>query len=196
MLYRLLEVLELAYDYSAYIFFSLLIVFSIYSLFTMNKIKITGWRYRELNDIDMKIISREIDNMDSRTFECFMAYLFEQTGEEVEITKPTRDGGYDICLNSNTYVEIKHYSENNLVSRPVIQKLIGAMIENNIRNGIVVTTSAFTKEAYNCMQKCKDVNISFMYKNDILDICEIINSTKILQWLGYDKNQITETYQW
>ena len=44
------------------------------------------------------------------------------------------------------YVEVKRYGKGNPVSRPVVQKLVGACHPNNAK-GIFVTTSRFTKGA-------------------------------------------------
>lgn len=173
-----------------------LILFSWYCVRSAYKIKLTGYKYTELDDFAIHKISKCIDEMDGVEFEDFIAFLYNRLGHKVIQTAATRDGGYDMILDHNTLVEIKHFSEGNRVGRPILQKLIGACVENDIDKGLIITTSSFTKEAHETIKKCTKVNIEVVYKEDILRMCKKINSSEILEWLGFDKNEICHRYEY
>lgn len=178
-------------------FFILLIGYSIHCWLTLNDIKLTGFKHVRLNDLSLRKISDAIDNMNPFEFEDFVAYLFKKLGDKVEQTSKSRDGGYDIKLNNGeSLVEIKHYSDGNNISRPIVQKLVGACIENDVDNGIIVTTSNFTKEAYESIKKCKKVNIDVLYKDDLLRMCKQIDSSEVLVWLGYNREEVCQRYEY
>jgi restriction system protein len=62
------------------------------------------------------------------------------------------DGGIDGMINEDrlgldvVYIQAKRWNENT-VSRPEIQKFVGALTGHRARKGIFITTSTFTKEA-------------------------------------------------
>gem|GEM_PF-2128831 len=83
-------------------------------------------------------------------FERYIANLYSLLGYKTQVTAKTNDGGKDIIMwkNDNKYVvEVKLYSEKNLIDRPKIQKLHSAMIDCEASDAIFVTTSRFTKSA-------------------------------------------------
>jgi len=62
------------------------------------------------------------------------------------------DGGIDGIINEDrlgldvVYIQAKRWSDNS-VSRPEIQKFVGALTGHRARKGVFITTSTFTKEA-------------------------------------------------
>jgi restriction system protein len=83
-------------------------------------------------------------------FENYVLEILLKLGHiDARLTKHTNDGGRDIIVtleNEITYIECKRYT-NGSVGSPVVRKLAGAMMENNINRGIIITTSNFTTEA-------------------------------------------------
>jgi len=95
-----------------------------------------------------------IYDLGSRKFEEFIAKLFEDKGYQVNLTKSTRDGGYDIFARvKDTFsefiilAECKKYSPENKVGVEVVRKLYGVTEMNNANQGLVITSSFFTKDA-------------------------------------------------
>ena len=91
----------------------------------------------------------DLMKMNPYQFERFIGDYFRDCGYVVHQTKRSNDGGKDLIMYKNGqiyYVEVKRYGKGNPVSRPLIQKLVGACHPNNAK-GIFVTTSRFTKEA-------------------------------------------------
>lgn len=95
-------------------------------------------------------ISREsLLKMSPDRFESFIAELYKKQGYEVSVTPKSGDGGKDIVMRKDgrTYfVECKRFSKGNRVSRPTVQRLVGACYPTRAIP-IFVTTSSFTKEA-------------------------------------------------
>lgn len=90
------------------------------------------------------------NNKTGFAFENYVLEILLQLGHmDARLTKQTNDGGRDIIVtleNEITYIECKRYTSQSIGS-PVVRKLAGAMMENKINRGIIITTSNFTKEA-------------------------------------------------
>lgn len=84
-------------------------------------------------------------------FEDYIAKLLKELGYENIVQTPYQnDGGKDIICDyqgSKVFIECKHYKSDNTISRPYLQKLFAAMTENDVSNGIFITTSSFSSEA-------------------------------------------------
>jgi HJR/Mrr/RecB family endonuclease len=90
----------------------------------------------------------------SRKFEELIAKLFADRGHEVSLTPKTRDGGYDILARVKDafsefiiLAECKKYSPDNKVGVEIVRGLYGVVEEHKANQGIIITSSFFTKEA-------------------------------------------------
>lgn len=76
------------------------------------------------------------------------------------------DGGKDIICEKDSqkfYVECKRYSLNNSISTLQVEKLLGAMISNNINNGIIITTGTISDDVNSILSKInKPYNIKII----------------------------------
>ena len=96
---------------------------------------------------------RNIDYMklDPYQFERFCANVLNANGYQMMVTKKTGDGGKDLVgwnsMNERVFGEVKQYKDSNKVSRPLMQKLRGAMVDAGVERGVFITTSSFTQEA-------------------------------------------------
>ncbi|MBM6820210.1 MAG: restriction endonuclease [Clostridium sp.] len=76
------------------------------------------------------------------------------------------DGGKDIICEKDSqkfYVECKRYSLNNSISTLQVEKLLGAMISNNINNGIIITTGTISDDVKSILNKInKPYNIKII----------------------------------
>lgn len=91
----------------------------------------------------------ELRRLDPYQFEKVVGDYFRDCGYVVQQTKRSNDGGKDLIMykcGQTYYVEVKRYGKGNPVSRPLIQKLVGACHPVGAK-GIFITTSRFTKEA-------------------------------------------------
>jgi hypothetical protein len=111
----------------------------------------------EINDELIRYLAKhpeEMRDLRPRTFEQLIAEIFKDKGYDVELTPKTKDGGFDIrafrrndvgtCL---TLVECKRYGPANPVSVEVVRGLYAVTLNEKATNGIIATTSRFTKGA-------------------------------------------------
>ena len=75
-----------------------------------------------------------------------------------EVTKKSNDGGIDGIINEDKlgldkiYVQAKRWTDG-VVGRPELQKFVGALSERQATKGIFITTSDFTKDAKEYIDK-------------------------------------------
>ncbi|KAA0788686.1 restriction endonuclease [Bacillus sp. BPN334] len=90
-----------------------------------------------------------LEIMDPREFEYFVADFFRSLGYKVQVTSGSNDGGKDIILykgNEMKFVEVKRYTKSS-IGRPFIQKLHSAIVDADAVGGYFVTLSHFNKNA-------------------------------------------------
>lgn len=100
-----------------------------------------------------------LHKLHSRVFEELIARIFSDLGYSVELMPATHDGGKDIILTYNSpmgrsiaYVQCKRYSPENKVGIKTVRELYGVHDSNRINKSLIVTTSDYTKDAYNYAQ--------------------------------------------
>lgn len=120
--------------------------------------------------------NEEMYKIAPRKFEEMVAELLMSQGFQVELTKQTRDGGYDIlALKSNGrlllptkyLVECKKYTETNKVDVNIIRSFSFVVEEQKANKGIIFTTSYFTKDAQ-AMRANKPWLLDFADRNDLI----------------------------
>ena len=81
------------------------------------------------------------------------------------------DAGKDIICEKNSekfYIECKRYSPNSYISLFQVEKLLGSMISDNIKNGLIITTGDLSKEAKDTLKKIKKpYNINVITSNEL-----------------------------
>ncbi|KAA0766377.1 restriction endonuclease [Bacillus sp. SH5-2] len=104
---------------------------------------------------------KNLEVMDPREFEYFVADFFRTLGYTVQVTSGSNDGGKDIILYKGQemkFVEVKRYTKNS-IGRPFIQKLHSAIVDAEAVGGYFVTLSNFNK---NARQYAADKNIELI----------------------------------
>ena len=137
----------------------------------------------------LNIIERTINEANGWQFEEIVAKIFEMNGYNVQLTSKTGDGGKDIILNHDIYVECKKY-KNNAITNSIVLKLIGACSVDNIKKAIIITTATYTKSAIEVIENSSNIKIERWYTNDLLEMCKEINMLELLEWIGYDPEEI------
>jgi restriction endonuclease Mrr len=140
---------------------------------------------------EKQVIVQEVDNLkriiatiykdnsqllrlEPRKFEEIIAELLFAQGFEVELTKQTRDGGYDIIAIQKLQnhfplkflVECKHHK--NRIGIEIIRSFKNVIDEQNANRGILVTTSYFSREAIKA-QKQYPYLLDFRDKDAVLE---------------------------
>lgn len=113
-----------------------------------------------------------------RKFEELVAELFARKGYEVTLTPAQKDGGKDIIARRNDdgipiclYIECKHYDVNNPVGVNIVRSACGLREHDKVNKAIVVTTSRFTKGAFEYANEEEHL-IQLMSLDDLLGVPE------------------------
>ena len=120
-----------------------------------------------------------INSKDPKFFESLVLDLLEKMGyafsEESKIITPySGDEGIDGIIEEDSfgfnriYIQAKRWS--NPVGRPEIQKFLGAVTGYGGTKGLFITTSRFTKEAIDFVQKHLAVKIILIDGNKLTDL--------------------------
>jgi len=112
----------------------------------------------EISQELIRYLARHPDKMNEltpRKFEELVAELFRDMGYEVKLTPASKDGGFDITAVRKTevgtglyFIECKRYSAGNKVGVEIVRSLHGVVESEKATGGIVVTTSFFTRGAF------------------------------------------------
>lgn len=105
--------------------------------------------------LDLQRNPNHIFELKSHQFERVVAELLASFGWRVNVTPPSRDGGYDILgittdnsgLQSSWIVECKKYSKDRKIGVDITRPIKGVREHFGIPNALIVTTSTFTKDA-------------------------------------------------
>jgi len=95
---------------------------------------------------------KDIDRVHHRTFEAIISEIIKNSGWFTQLTKQTRDGGYDIlCLQNNItdrpikmIVETKLYDLKYSVGLPMVDRVMGVSTREHADFAMIVTNSRFT----------------------------------------------------
>jgi restriction endonuclease Mrr len=100
--------------------------------------------------------------LNPRKFEILIAEILKDKGYEVTLTPSTRDGGKDIVAVYNSpfghqifIVECKRYKEEHKVGVEIVRGLYGVQMAERYNQGIIATTSTFTKDAIDFVKPLK-----------------------------------------
>ncbi len=92
----------------------------------------------------------DIDGMDNREFEAFVADFWRRQDYQFKVTQAVADGGVDVIAeneNERLAIEIKWRSDTN-VGAPTIRELAGVIRPDRFDRGIVVTNTNYTSGGY------------------------------------------------
>lgn len=138
-------------------------------------LKIKGNHKKHIDAFKQQIISR-LQEMPAESFEVFSKKLLVAFGfQKMEVTQYVKDGGIDgfgQLKVGMTHLNVAFQSKrwkNNSVSRIEIDKFRGA-IQGEYEQGIIFTTSKFTKDALSATRKPGAVPIILIDGESIVDI--------------------------
>jgi HJR/Mrr/RecB family endonuclease len=114
--------------------------------------------------------------LNSRTFEEVIAELLRSQGFTVELTKQTRDGGYDLIALSHSQggfplkflVECKRYASQK-IGIDVVRNLMYVVQQEQANKGIIAATTFFTRDAKEHRQAIHPYQLDLRDKFDVLE---------------------------
>lgn len=104
----------------------------------------------------LKTHPKELYQLKPRQFEELIAEILASYGWKVQLTAPTKDGGYDIYAISPTQatgvqtswiIECKKYAPERKIGVEFIRGLFGVKLDLKVANAMLATTSHFTRGA-------------------------------------------------
>jgi len=124
---------------------------------------------------------RAVLSLSPRRLELLVADAFKNLGFEVEVTRPTHDGGRDLVLLSSgaeqAIVEIKRYRAN--VGVDLVRQLRGVQLREGTGKAVLVTTGRFTstarKEAAAEIPHRMGFEMELMDADDLLRLLSVYN---------------------
>ncbi|OYU53831.1 MAG: hypothetical protein CFE25_17200 [Chitinophagaceae bacterium BSSC1] len=164
--------------------------------FDFNKIKREGENKKQIVIDESRKVKRiisdiyqdfpQIYKIEPREFEELIAELLRNDGYDVELTKQTRDNGYDILalkkidtksLPLKFLVECKRYNEKRSVGVEIIRSFKEVIDTQQANRGIIVTTSYFSSGAIS-------------KKNQDPYLLDYRDKNSIMQWVEQYYNDI------
>lgn len=126
-----------------------------------------------------RLAARSVDELVARFSECptdfelLCADLLRSLGREVEVTPPSNDGGYDLRATDpgtgrTCIVECKCYARGRSVSRPLVQKLVGANDAVGADAMLFITTSSFSAGA---REYAAQVGVGLVDGDELVRLC-------------------------
>lgn len=113
--------------------------------------------------------------LEARQFEELVAELWARMGYEVELTPETRDGGRDIVawksneIKTQVLIECKRYAPGRPVGISVAQRMLGAIAQYDASQGVIATTSTFTRDAIKVIE-AKQNRLTGHKFSDLVDL--------------------------
>lgn len=124
---------------------------------------------------ELRQTPQNLHSLSPRQFEELIATLLQKFGWQTELTKTSRDGGYDIYavtkdgagVRSSWIIECKKYASNRKIGVNVVRALYGLRAEQQVSGAILATTSHFTADAQKYKASRFDLHLKDYY--DIID---------------------------
>jgi len=97
--------------------------------------------------------SEALLTLDPRQFEEFIAEIWHRFGYQVELTKRTRDGGFDVAAvggsraTTRFLIECKRWDPEHKIGVSVVRELYAVKLHESATKAILATTSYLTSEA-------------------------------------------------
>ena len=128
------------------------------------------YQCRDVNKELIAFLAKEpyqMQKLHFRQFETLIAELLAGFGWQVNLTSPTRDGGYDILgvcrdapgLFSSWVVECKKYSPQTPIRARIVYSLYNVKQELGVSNGLLVTTSRYSAGAKQYVENRRDLHL-------------------------------------
>jgi len=134
----------------------------------------------EINNVMREELMKKVTSSSSRFFEKLVLDLVVKMGyggsfeDVVELLGKTGDEGVDGLIKEDilgldkVYLQAKRWTTGT-ISRPEIQKFVGALHGKGAKKGIFITTSTFTKDALEYANSLKDMTLILIDGDKLVD---------------------------
>lgn len=156
----------------------------------------TDFSQLNVQEILKHSLPKRFQDMDPYDFEDFIAFLFSKMGYTIQPTSYSGDFGADLIVekdNKKIAVQVKRYEKNNKVNVASVNQVIGAKNYYNCDTALIITTSDYTKPAYDLMNatetKCWNWNDLQKRISDIF-----LNGEDVYNVLKNNENNVDEQF--
>jgi hypothetical protein len=117
-----------------------------------------------------------VDRLHHRSFEAIVAEVLREKGWQVELTKQTRDGGYDVLairtdslgVTVKLIVECKLFGLGHPVGVAMVDRLVGVSVRER-SSAMLVTNSRFTRTAWKTWQRQGKRDLSLVDRDALFE---------------------------
>lgn len=135
----------------------------------------------------------ELWKVEWRELEKLLREAFDGIGYESQLTRPAKDGGFDLELTAwdngekQTYlVEVKHWTTNK-PGKSAVKKLIGVTASKSATGSLLLSSSGFTSTAYEGWTEYeKPERIRLGSGEKIVSLCKLYKRTSKPFWVPID----------
>jgi len=104
-----------------------------------------------------------------------VAEVIKEKGWEIELTKQTRDGGFDILAIRTTspgftikmVIECKLYGVGNAVGCPMVDRIVGVARREHADAAMIITNSRFTNVAWERWQEATKRDLTLVDREEL-----------------------------
>jgi restriction system protein len=98
-------------------------------------------------------------NINPYEFEELLSELWEEMGYETYRTAKSNDKGVDVVAEGDNRIAIQAKRHRGNIGSPKVREMVGSIEIKNADEGILVTTSDFTKEAEQTAEEIENVRL-------------------------------------
>ncbi len=146
---------------------------------------------RKINDLRISELARLRQNhfqkldylykLNPNEFEDVIMQLYRKLGYKVIQTPYTNDRGKDGVAYKDEkkfLIECKRYEKDKRIGRPMLQKFLAAMYEEQAEKGFFITTAQFAQTAIDYVNNLNDFNIELINGNELVQKMKNVYSIK------------------
>jgi hypothetical protein len=133
----------------------------------------------------MAAAPKELALVEWRDLERLLLEVFETLGYRATLTRPAKDGGYDIRLEDDGgvyFVEVKHWSKRSKVGRGIINRFAEIVIANG-GEGLLLSTSGFTSDVIKGRLELSEYPVALGDELKIISLCRLYVKAETGIWV-------------
>lgn len=144
---------------------------------------------------------RALEGIEWRDLERALGEVFQGLGFDVDVTRPSKDGGKDLIIHWSSegisytwYVEIKHWRENR-VGATTMRQFVQIVVRDRVDRGLLLSSSGFVPGAYEALTIVERKRLSLGDGVTIQNICKTYIRTRAGIWTPDNPLQIFDEGQ-
>jgi hypothetical protein len=128
---------------------------------------------------------QELAAVEWRDLERLLFEVFDALGYRANLTRPAKDGGYDLRLEAEGYVyfvEVKHWSERSRVGAGIIDRFTEIVVANRVE-GLLLSSSGFTNEVVKGRLKVSECPVVLGSHLKVISLCRYYVQSEAGLWV-------------